>query len=198
MVRERVGDWRLAWRFPLAGLLAGFLVMAVSSIGLVDRPFYAAQDQLFPGPPPDSGITFVEVDSRSQLALGTFPWQNSYNARVINYLAKQHPKVILFDIPLDHLTYVDIETGEQTDQLLAAAIKSAGNVVLVCTTDVAPRQEFSTVAAAVADRSLGPPDAANVGRGVPLRPPSTCPENEANEAAFLQALRISSNTGSPL
>ena len=47
MVRERVGDWRLAWRFALAGLLAGLMVLAVSSIGLVDRPFYAAQDQLF-------------------------------------------------------------------------------------------------------------------------------------------------------
>jgi adenylate cyclase len=198
MVRERVGDWRLAWRFGLAGLLAGFLVLAFSSIGLVDRPFYAAQDQLFPGPPTDPSITFVEVDSRSQKALGTFPWQNSYNARVINYLAKQHPKVILFDIPLDHLTGVDVETREQTDDLLAAAIKSAGNVVLVCTADVAPRPEFSTVAASVADRSLGSPDAANVVRGVPLRPHSTCPENEANEAAFLQALRILTNTLSPL
>lgn len=198
MVRERVGDWRLAWRFALAGLLAGFLVLAFSSIGLVDRPFYAAQDQLFPGPPPDPSITFIEVDSNSQKTLGTFPWQNSYNARVINYLAKQHPKVILFDIPLDHLTGVDVETKEQTDDLLAAAIKSAGNVVLVCTADVWPRSEFSTVAAAVADRSLGSPDAANVVRGVPLRPQSTCPENEANEAAFLQALRILTNTGSPL
>jgi adenylate cyclase len=198
MVRERVGDWRLAWRFALAGLIAGFLVLAFSSIGLVDRPFYAAQDQLFPGPPTDPSITFVEVDSRSQKALGTFPWQNSYNARVINYLAKQHPKVILFDIPLDHLTGVDVETREQTDDLLTAAIKSAGNVVLVCTADVAPRPEFSTVAASVADRSLGSPDAANVVRGVPLRPHSTCPQNEANEAAFLQALRFLTNTGSPL
>jgi adenylate cyclase len=198
MVRERVGDWRLAWRFALAGLLAGFLVLAFSTIGLVDRPFYAAQDQLFQGPSPDPSITFVEVDSRSQKALGTFPWQNSYNARVINYLAKQRPKVILFDIPLDHLTGVDVETREQTDDLLAAAIKSAGNVILVCTADVAPRAEFSTVAAVVADRSLGPPDAANVVRGAPLRPQSTCPQNEANEAAFVQALRILTNTGSPL
>jgi len=198
MVRERVGDWRLAWRFALAGLLAGLLVLAMSSIGLVDRPFYAAQDQLFSGPPPDPSITFIEVDSRSQKALGTFPWQNSYNARVINYLAKQHPKVILFDIPLDHLTGVDVETREQTDELLAAAIKSAGNVVLVCTADVWPRPEFSTVAASVADRSFAPPNAADVVRGVPLRPKETCPQNEADESAFLQALRVLTGTGSPL
>jgi adenylate cyclase len=198
MVRERVGDWRLAWRFVVAGLLAGLIVLAMSSIGLVDRPFYAAQDQLFPGPPPDPSITFIEVDSRSQKALGTFPWQNSYNARVINYLAKQHPKVILFDIPLDHLTGVDVETREQTDDLLAAAIKSAGNVVLVCTADVWPRPEFSTVAASVADRSLAPPNSADVVRGVPLRPEETCPQNEADESAFLQALRVLTGIGSPL
>src|SRR6202165_1154387 len=172
MVRERVGDWRLAWRFALAGLLAGLLVLALSSIGLAESPFQAAQDQLFPGPPPDPSVAFVEVDSRSQKALGTFPWQNSYNARVINYLAKLHPKVILFDIPLDPLTGVDVETGERTDDLLATAIRSAGNVVLVCTADVAPRPEFSTVAAAVGDRSLAAPDAADVVRGVPVRPQS--------------------------
>jgi len=198
MVRERVGDWRLAWRFAVAGLLAGLLVLALSSIGLVDSPFQAAQDQLFPGPPPDPSIAFVEVDSRSQKALGTFPWQNSYNARVVNYLAKLHPKVILFDIPLDHLTGVDVETGERTDDLLATAIRTAGNVVLVCTADVAPRPEFSTVAAAVGDRSLAPPDAADVVRGAPLRPPSTCPENEANEPAFVQALRLAAGIGSSL
>ena len=198
MVRERVGDWRLAWRFALAGLLAGLLVLALSSIGLVDSPFQAAQDQLFPGPAPDPNVTFVEVDSRSQKALGTFPWQNSYNARVINYLAKLHPRAILFDIPLDHLTGPDPETLENTDALLAAAIRSAGNVVLVCTADVAPKPEFSTVAAAVGERSLGAPDAADVVRGVPLRPQSTCPENEADEPAFLQALRVAYGITSPL
>jgi len=198
MVRERVGDWRLAWRFALAGLLAGLLVLALSSIGLAESPFQAAQDQLFPGPPPDPSVAFVEVDSRSQKALGTFPWQNSYNARVINYLAKLHPKVILFDIPLDHLTGVDVETGERTDDLLATAIRSAGNVVLVCTADVAPRPEFSTVAAAVGDRSLAAPDAADVVRGVPVRPQSTCPENEADEPAFVQALRLAAGIRSPL
>jgi adenylate cyclase len=198
MVRERVGDWRLAWRFALAGLLAGLLVLALSSIGLAESPFQAAQDQLFPGPPPDPSVAFVEVDSRSQKALGTFPWQNSYNARVINYLAKLHPKVILFDIPLDHLTGVDVETGERTDDLLATAIRSAGNVVLVCTADVAPRPEFSTVAMAVGERSLAGPDAADVVRGVPLRPQSTCPENEADEPAFLQALRRATGISSPL
>ena len=48
MVRERVGDWRLAWRFALAGLLAGLLVVVLSTRGVMSGPFFAAQDQLFP------------------------------------------------------------------------------------------------------------------------------------------------------
>ena len=50
MVRERVGDWRLAWRFALAGLIAGLLVSAFAYAGVINRSFDAAQDQLFPAP----------------------------------------------------------------------------------------------------------------------------------------------------
>jgi hypothetical protein len=40
MVRERVGDWRLAWRFALAGLIAGMLVTAFGDLG-GDQPWSA-------------------------------------------------------------------------------------------------------------------------------------------------------------
>jgi hypothetical protein len=59
MVRERVGDWRSAWRFALAGLLAGFLVVATSQTAVVAPLFYALQDQLFPAPAPASQVTAV-------------------------------------------------------------------------------------------------------------------------------------------
>src|SRR6266446_5971541 len=168
MVRERVGDWRLAWRFALAGLIAGMLVTAFGYVGVIGRSFDAAQDQLFPGPPADPRITLVAIDQRSKDDLGAYPWLNSYHAKVINYLAGLHPKVILFD------------------------------VVLVCTADDAPRPEFSTVAAAIGERGFATPDAADSVRGVELRPKNTCPENEAKEPAFLQALRISQGMSSPL
>ncbi len=192
MVRERVGDWRLAWRFALAGLIAGMLVTAFGYLGVISRSFDAAQDQLFPGPPPEPRITLVAIDQRSKDDLGAYPWLNSYHAKVINYLASLHPKVILFDVVLDHLTPVDPENpGENPDAELASAIASARNVVLVCTADDAPRPEFSTVAAAVGERGFATPDAADSVRGVELRPKNTCPENEAQEPAFLEALRIS-------
>src|SRR2546423_4001036 len=166
MVRERIGDWRLAWRFALAGLVAGLLVMTLLQTGVTDPTFDAGQDQLFPAPAPDPQITFVEIDSRSQKDIGAYPFNNGYHARVINYLASLRPKAILFDVVLDHLTFKDVETGENTDQLLTDAIRNAGNVVLACTVDDAPKGEFSTVAAAVGERAFRIPDPAHAGRGV--------------------------------
>src|SRR6266849_695801 len=199
MVRERVGDWRLAWRFALAGLIAGLLVTAFGYLGVIGRSFDAAQDQLFPGPSADPRITLVAIDQRSKDDLGAYPWLNSYHAKVINYLAGLHPKVILFDVVLDHDTPVDPENpSANPDAELASAIAPAHTVVLVCTADEAPRPEFSTVAAAVGERGFGTSDAADSVRGVELRPKNTCPENEAQEPAFLQALRISQGMNAPL
>src|SRR6267143_3494857 len=105
MVRERLGDWRLAWRFALAGLVAGLLVAALSTRGVMNGPFFAAQDQLFPAPAPDQSVTFIAFDSQSQKDMGAFPLPtNADHARVIKYLASLHPKVILFDFVLDRVS----------------------------------------------------------------------------------------------
>jgi adenylate cyclase len=201
MVREGVGDWRLAWRFALAGLVAGLLVAVLSTVGVMNAPFVAAQDQLFPAPAPDQSVTFIAIDSQSQKNIDVFPFSNADHARVINYLASLHPKVILFDVPLTKQTINDPEPPHKnTNTPLVDAIKAAGNVVLVCTADESPQGIFSSVAAAVGERGLATPDDANAVRGVVLRPdPSaTCTENEAAEPAFLQALRISEGITDPL
>src|SRR5256886_5089385 len=164
MVRDRVGDWRIAWRFALAGVIAGILVISLAQTGVTNGTFDRGQDQLFPAAAPDPRITYVEVDSRTQRDLGAYPFNNGYDAQVINYLASLRPRVILFDIVLDHITGKDIETGTDTDARLTNAIGKAGNVVLVCTAETAPRPEFSTVAAAVRDRGLGVADPANAVR----------------------------------
>jgi membrane associated rhomboid family serine protease len=44
MVRERVGDWKLAWRFALAGLLAGILVIALAQTGITAGTFDAVDE----------------------------------------------------------------------------------------------------------------------------------------------------------
>jgi adenylate cyclase len=190
MVRERVGDWRSAWRFALAGLLASLLVVATSQTAVVAPLFYALQDQLFPAPPPSSQVTLVALDSTAARPFGPYPWSNDIHAKVINYLASLHPKVILFDVMLDHSGTGDAE--------LAQAIANAGNVVLVCTADDSPLPIFEDAAAAVAGRDLGVPDPANAVRGVPIRIAKSCPRNPSREPAFVQALRIAEGTNDPL
>jgi adenylate cyclase len=199
MVRERLGDWRLAWRFALAGLLAGLLVVVLSTRGVMNGPFFAAQDQLFPAPKPDQSVTFIALDQDSLRAIGTLT--NADHARVITYLTSLHPSVILYDFPLDQPTAPTAEDPKvDTNLPLIAAIQKAGNVVLVCTADVSPWQKFLDAAAAVGERGLATPDDANNVRGVVLRPvPSaTCDQNESDEPAFIQALRISTGITDPL
>ena len=199
MVRERLGDWRLAWRFALAGLLAGLLVVVLSTRGVMNGPFFAAQDQLFPAPKPDQSVTFIALDQDSLRAIGTLT--NADHARVITYLTSLHPSVILYDFPLDQPTAPTAEDPKvDTNLPLIAAIQKAGNVVLVCTADVSPWQKFLDAAAGVGERGLATPDDANNVRGVVLRPvPSaTCDQNESDEPAFIQALRISTGITDPL
>jgi adenylate cyclase len=204
MVRERVGDWRSVWRFALAGLIAGLLVAATSQTTVAGPLFFALQDQLFPVPAPSSQVTLVALDSVAAGAqtaagqpFGPFPWKNAIHAQVINYLASLHPKVILFDVMLDHGDRAD---GVPTagDSQLATAIGDAGNVVLVCTFDDSPLPMFAQRAAAIGGRELGAPDQANAVRGVPLQPAKTCSDNRTGESAFVQALRIAEGISVPL
>ena len=192
MVRERVGDWRSIWRFALAGFLAGALIVATSQTTVVAPLFFALQDQLFPVPAPSSQVTLVALDSSSSSPFGPFPWTNDIHAKVINYLASLHPKVILFDVMLDH------GDGGAGDGALVTAIANAGNVVLVCTTDDRPLSKFSDVAAAVAGRELSAPDPANAVRGVPVRSTSSCVENPSGEPAFVKSLRVAEGITRPM
>ena len=198
MVRERVGDWRSAWRSALAGLFAGLLAIGLLQTGILDGPFFAAQDKLFPAPPPVSGITLVAIDQRSVNNLGYPLISNAYHATVINYLMSLNPKAILFDVSLHNLTPVDPETGAETNQPLVDALtKARSKIVVVCTADELPQRMFE-VGEAIGDRGFAEPDPGNAIRGVPIRTQSTCPENESHEPAFLQALRIAQGIQSPL
>ncbi len=158
-MRERVGDWRSAWRFAFAGLLASVLVVATSQTAVVAPLFYGLQDQLFPTPPPSPQVTLVALDSTAQARdpFGPFPWGNDVHAKEINYLASLHPRVILFDVMLDHSGPGDAE--------LAKAIADAGNVVLVCTADDSPLPMFASAAAAVGRTRAWSPGPGQRGQG---------------------------------
>lgn len=196
MVRERVGDWRSAWRSALAGLAAGLIAVIAFQYALLDGPFYAIQDRLFPAPLPDPGVTLVAIDQKSKDQLGAFPWSNGYHAQVINYLSSLHPKVILVDLMLDHST-IDPETHVSTDGQLADAIQKAGNVVLVCTSSDGPIDPL-VVGEPIGDLGFGTPDPANAVRGMQLQTSSTCLQNEAHESAMVQALRVADHVADPI
>src|SRR5207249_4554989 len=144
MVRERVGGWRLAWRFALAGVIASILVIALAQTGVTNGTFDNGQDRLFPAPAPDPRITLVAIDQTSAQNLGGFPLvSNDYHAQVINYLVSLHPSVILFDVPLNVETGLDRETGLETNGRLKQALKAAASkLVAVCTADQRPLLEF--------------------------------------------------------
>jgi len=199
MVRERVGDWRSAWRSALAGLAAGLLVIAVLQTGALDAPFFAAQDRLFPAPLPDPGITLVAIDQDSVNNLGYPLISNAYHARVINYLMSLNPRAILFDVSLHNLTANELEPPfADTNQPLIDALKAAqSKIVVVCTADELPHPNFE-VGEAIGDRGFSDPDPGNAIRGVPVHTSSTCPENETKEPAYIQALRIAQGTEGPL
>ena len=196
MVRERVVDWRSAWRSAVAGLAAGLMVLIAIQNSILDGPFFALQDGLFPAPPPDNQITLVAIDQKSTAQLGAYPWSNGYHAQVINYLASLHPKVILFDVMLDHSTR-DPETGASTDGDLANAIKKAGNVVLVCTSSDGPIDPL-IVNEPIGDLGFGDPDPANAVRGMLMQTRTTCLQNESHESAFVQALRVAGGITDPI
>src|SRR6266566_5164476 len=200
MVRERVGDWKLSWRFALAGLLGSVLVIALASTGISAGPFAGAQDHLFPAPAPDSRITLVAIDQRSATNLGGYPLvSNDLHADVINYLMSLKPSVILFDVPLSAETGLDHENKDApTTAKLQAALKAAASkLVAVCTADQPVTLAFQQ-GETIGDRSFGVPDAANAIRGTKLRTSQTCDENESQEPAFMQALRIAGGIVDPL
>jgi len=199
MVRERVGDWRQAWRFALAGLVAGVLVIALASTPVTRGTFDGAQDRLFPAPAPDPQITLVAIDQASVRNIGAYPLQsNDIHADVINYLMSQKPRVILFDVPLNLQTAPDAETGLNSNKKLMDALKAAGSkLVAVCTSELLVTTDFQK-GELIGERSFGVPDAANATRGVALHPTETCPENETQEPAFLIALRIATGIQDPL
>src|SRR5438270_7139318 len=198
MVRERVGNWGSAVTSAVAGLVAGLIAFGALQSGLLDGPFFAAQDRLFPAPPPDAGITLVAIDAESALNIGGYPLvSNAYHAQVINYLMSLHPAAILYDFPLRE-TPADREPPHpDTNQpLIEALTAAASKIVLICTPEVSPFKDFE-VGEAIADAGFASPDPGNAVRAMQLQVGATCPENEARESAIVQTLRIAAGIQAP-
>jgi CHASE2 domain-containing sensor protein len=69
-------------------------------------------------------IVIVAIDEESISQLGQFPWKRTFTAQVLNTISPVQPKAIAVDV-----LYVE-PTEREDDQILADAVKKAGNVVL--------------------------------------------------------------------
>jgi adenylate cyclase len=92
-------------------------------------------------PPPSQDIVVVTIDEASIRALdplvGRWPWPRLVHAQAVDFLARGAPRVVLYDVLFtEHdrrLFTVGDEhwTGDESDRTLAAAVKRAGNVVVM-------------------------------------------------------------------
>lgn len=75
-------------------------------------------------PQPADNIVIVAVDEKSLAEIGRWPWSREVMARLVGKISQGRPKVIGIDIMFSE------RESREADELLARAIREAGNVVL--------------------------------------------------------------------
>ncbi|HIJ94287.1 MAG TPA: adenylate/guanylate cyclase domain-containing protein [Desulfuromonadales bacterium] len=73
---------------------------------------------------PTAPVTVVAIDNKSIKELGRWPWSRELTAGLISSAARQGARVIALDMVFSE------PQGERPDRALAAAISSAGNVIM--------------------------------------------------------------------
>jgi adenylate cyclase len=73
---------------------------------------------------PNPDIAIIAFDEKSIAELGRYPWSRDSYAKLIDKLAAAKAKVVIFD------AFFPERVNAKNDQLFAAAVKRAGNVVL--------------------------------------------------------------------
>jgi len=69
-------------------------------------------------------ITIVEIDDESITRIGHWPWPRSYHAGLLDVLSSYKPRLILYDV-----LFTESSTDDNEDNLLAYAMKKAGNFI---------------------------------------------------------------------
>src|SRR5262249_28331363 len=88
-----------------------------------------------------SDIALIEIDERSLRTLqpfaGRWPWPRVVHSSLIDYLARAHAKLIVYDVLfIDPDKTVGFQyggdswSGRQSDDALADSVKKAGNVIV--------------------------------------------------------------------
>ncbi|MFH1454679.1 MAG: CHASE2 domain-containing protein [Armatimonadota bacterium] len=112
----------------IISLVLGLLMYFLYALNLFSFWDWKAADFFFyirPTVDTNPDIIIVAIDDESISKFGKFPWDTKVHAKLLNNLAKQKPKLICFDILFDKP-----DKNPYSDQLLAEAMKNAGNVIL--------------------------------------------------------------------
>lgn len=135
-------------------IVIGSLYCLISHFDLFHGMQQQSSDILFKaaalnsGSEPADDIVIIGIDDRSLDELGRFSsWPRSYHAHVVDALAEAGARVIVFDILFSE--------PSPDDELLAASIGNAGNVILPFVFTTTPTQPTMTGAGTI-DTSLRP------------------------------------------
>ncbi|MGM0881819.1 MAG: CHASE2 domain-containing protein [Bacillota bacterium] len=116
-------------KIKLVHMIAFLTALAVFLMyrGTLDTMDYFFQDRFMQQESaPDTRIAIIAIDDESVTDFGSWPWNRSVHAQLIQTLAEGQPAVIAFDVTFPSPSADDTEA----DQDLVEAVASAGNVVL--------------------------------------------------------------------
>lgn len=157
----------LSWGDDLLVALALVLVAVVLSLGgwtwRADRVVYDASMSLWRRPPP-ADVVVVAIDDASIQAIGRWPWSRTVHATLLERLAAAQPRAVLLDLVLS-----EPDADPRQDELLAAALRRSGPVVLPMPWTVLPDGRpglLEPVPALAAEARLGVSEAAVDADGV--------------------------------
>lgn len=116
-------------KIKLVHMIAFLTALAVFLMyrGTLDTMDYFFQDRFMQQESAaDTRIAIIAIDDESVTDFGSWPWNRSVHAQLIQTLAEGQPAVIAFDVTFPSPSADDTEA----DQALVEAVASAGNIVL--------------------------------------------------------------------
>lgn len=123
------------WRWSLlTPALALLLILADLFFGSLDRVEFAIDDVLLRGKAAthaaDDSVVLIDIDQKSlenmNETAGSFPWPRAIHAELIDHIAAQHPRAIVFD-----LFFNEADTFRaDSDALFRNAVMGQSNVYL--------------------------------------------------------------------
>ncbi len=108
----------------LAGLVASFLLSLLFVAGFFNTWRLKFTDRLFFTREAGSEIVIIAIDNDSLQKIGRWPWDRKIHANLIEKIGQLQPAVIGYDVNFPE------KSSEDSDALLAEAVKKAGNVIL--------------------------------------------------------------------